>query len=139
MRRPLGITLLVVALVWHLLSGLFSVGTIISHLIAQGARPPLGGLVTVAALVIAPASAGVAALGLWRRTRWALAAFIVWGVLLLGEAGMLAWLLGSLGEVGGRQWWALGVMLVVLTLGVGIAIVYVRYVLKLAPPADADR
>lgn len=138
-KRPLGITLLIVALAWHLVSGFFSAGTIIVHLIEQGVRPPRASLLIVAALVIAPVSAGIAAVGLWRRARWALVSFVVWGILLVLEAAALAWLVASLGAVGGRQWWALGFVVVVLALGVGIAIFYVRYELKLASGRDAGQ
>jgi len=130
MKRPVGIVLLIAALLWHLLSGLATAGTVITHLFRQGMPLPIGAAATVAILIVAPLAAGVAALGLWRWTRWALIAFTVWGVLLVLETGALLWIVGSLAGAGGAQWWIMGFVVAVLTLGVIAAIAYVRYVMR---------
>ena len=124
----IGITLLIAGLAWHLLSGLATAGEGISHLARQGRALPVGAAGTVTILVAAPLSAGVAAWALWRQTRWALIAFSGWGVLLVLELGALLWITASLAGIVGRQWWVVGFVLSVLTLGVVAASAYVRYV-----------
>jgi hypothetical protein len=130
MTRPVGIVLLVAALVWHLLSGLATAGIVIVHLVGQGVPMPMGAMATIALLIVAPLAAGVAAGGLWLMRRWATIAFAVWGVLLVLETGALLWIMVSLTGIGAREWWVVGFVLAVLTLGVIAAILYVRYVMR---------
>jgi hypothetical protein len=72
-KRPLGITLIALVLVWLGL-GAFALAMTAETLVATGAR---WRLVQVGALVYGLAAA-VAALGLWKLRRWGYVAFVGW-------------------------------------------------------------
>jgi hypothetical protein len=83
MKRPIGMTLLSLLLVWLALGGvIFSVA---SPILAWAGLPWM--LYEIAGLLYA-ASATVAAVGVWKLTPWAYPAFVVWLMLALAAGSL---------------------------------------------------
>lgn len=135
MTRPVGIVLLIAALLWHLLSGLATAGIVVTRLFGQHMALPLSATAIVAILVVAPLAAGIAAAGLWLGRRWAVTAFAIWGALLLLETATLLWVMTNVTGLVTHGWLLAGFVLVVLALGVVAAVAYVYYVMRM-PPED---